>query len=85
MRTVIIPEDTVLPSGASLPFGVSVEINDVVHKGAFGMPRIVREVTLHLRFHKMKKFKMPHCYSAEYTTWQILGDHHFLSHLAHFR
>jgi hypothetical protein len=67
---VLIPEGT-----DRFPLGVSVEIRT---EGD------TKYVTILARLHVNKRFELPHCYSAKFTTAEILRDHSFYKYLSRY-
>lgn len=66
-----------IPEGTNgLPLGVSVEIKQ---------REDTKYVTIVARLHKRKRYELPHCYAATFTTWDILNDGSFLKYLGRYR
>jgi hypothetical protein len=66
-NVITVPEGT-----QGFPLGVSVEIRT---EGD------TKYVTILARLHLNKRFELPHCYAATYTTADILRDHSFHKYL----
>ena len=72
MSTVdVVPENT-----NGLPLGVSVEITTKDD---------TKYVVIHARLHVNKRFELPNCYSAKFSTYEILRDSSFLKYVNRYR
>jgi hypothetical protein len=69
-QVIVVPEGT-----QGFPLGVSVEIRT---------EGVTKYVTILARLHLNKRFELPHCYAATYTTADILRDYSFHKYLSRY-